>query len=108
MSASQALGAWYPHESGILAKIDAIHAKHPGCFSTDQQDSKTGTCGILDAVQNAEIKETSMSIQESAMSALEAADFGLHEVRRHVVLKRARRKLKAYMLLSRMIRKGKP
>jgi len=99
-SAAQALAAWYPQEAGILEKIDAIHEKHPSGFTMADLSSRRPSNGGLDVMQHSEIKTTSVCIAASGLSACEAADFGLHQVQCHLVLKRAKRKLKAFLLLN--------
>jgi len=74
-----AISCWYPPASGILEKIDKIHAAHPqGLVQVD-----TG---------------------EDA-NALEAADLAELELRRHMVLKRAKKKLIAILRFHNLTRK---
>jgi len=107
MSASQALEAWFPQESGILAKIDAMHEKYPDGFTIVRKISTSRTGGSLDLEQHAEIQTSTAAIQAHDLSALEAADWGLHEVQRYAAFKRAKRKLKAYLLLQSLNKKNK-
>jgi len=85
ISARAALASWYPPGSGILEEIDAIHAAYPA-----------------ESVDRSKLEN---AFSADRLDPCELADAAELELRRHIVLRRAARKLRAVMMWRSLLRK---
>jgi len=74
---------WYPPSSGILETIDRLHRKFPRGF-TFQKSDQLGHA------------------EKFGLSAMESADLGMHELKRHQTLQRAKKKMRTFLVMLRL------
>jgi hypothetical protein len=80
------LKVWYPPESGIREKIEVIHQRHPGGFRR-----RLG-------------RAQSHRFEAAEMDGTAAMDLAELELKYYLTLQRAKRKLRGYLLWSRILR----
>lgn len=84
-STNEALSDWYPPHSGILEEIEALHVAYP-LESFDDEPAR--------------LKSQESMLLSDQLDSCELADIASLELRRHITLKRAKRKLRAFLIFN--------
>lgn len=92
--AKESLNAWFPPGSGLLEAIDRIHEKYPSGFFEEQPMNGTASHIMAKALNEDD-------------NAEESADLVLYEMRKQATLKRAKRKMKAILIVISMLNQSR-